>query len=142
MTVRSGLVDTSVVVDWHHPAVLAAIPDQLAISAITAAELAGGPHLLTTRAEAAKRQLRLQEVEATLEPIGFDSAAVRSYRLVVAAVVREGRKPRTRFGPNLVARRSTSMLDVARFSAPHALTMQLERRSRRRPTAWRAGVPR
>ena len=100
---QSGLLDTSVVVDWHDPAVLAAMPDQVAISAITVAELVAGPHLATTRAEAAKRQLRLQEVEATLEPIGFDGTAVRSYGLVVAAVVREGRKPRTRFADLLIA---------------------------------------
>ena len=45
----SGLVDTSVVVDWHDPAVIAALPDEMAISAITAAELAAGPHLAATR---------------------------------------------------------------------------------------------
>ena len=99
----SGLLDTSVVVDWHDPIVVAALPDQMAISAITAAELAAGPHLAATPAEAAKRQARLQEVEATLEPLRFDGTAVRSYGLVVAAVVREGRKPRSRFADLLIA---------------------------------------
>jgi predicted nucleic acid-binding protein len=98
-----GLLDTSVVIDWHDPAVVAALPDEIAISAITAAELAAGPHLAATPVEAAKRQARLQEVEATLEPIPFDAAAVRSYGLVVAAVVREGRKPRSRFADLLIA---------------------------------------
>jgi len=99
----SGLLDTSVVVDWHDPIVVAALPDQMAISAITAAELAAGPHLAATSAEAAKRQARLQEVEAKLEPLRFDGTAVRSYGLVVAAVVREGRKPRNRFADLLIA---------------------------------------
>ncbi len=99
----SGLLDTSVVVDWHDPIVVAALPDQMAISAITAAELAAGPHLAATSAEAAKRQARLQEVEAKLEPLRFDGTAVRSYGLVVAAVVREGRKPRSRFADLLIA---------------------------------------
>ena len=99
----SGLLDTSVVIDWHDPTVLRALPDQLAISAITAAELAAGPRLATNPDEAAKRQARLQEVEAKLEPIAFDGAAVRSYGLVVAAVVREGRKPRSRFADLLIA---------------------------------------
>lgn len=75
----------------------------MAISAITAAELAAGPHLAGTPAEAAKRQVRLQEVEAKLEPLPFDSTAARSYGLVVAAVVREGRKPRSRFADLLIA---------------------------------------
>lgn len=99
----AGLLDTSVVVDWHDPTVVRALPDEMAISAITAAELTAGPHLASTPGEAARRQARLQEVEAKLEPLQFDSAAVRSYGLVVAAVVREGRKPRSRFADLLIA---------------------------------------
>lgn len=99
----SGLLDTSVVVDWSDPAVLEALPAQVAISAITIAELAAGPLLATTPVEAAKRQARLQEVESKLEPIPFDAMAVRSYGLVVAAVVHEGRKPRSRFADLLIA---------------------------------------
>ncbi len=52
---------------------------------------------------AAKRQARLQEVEATLEPLAFDAAAARSYGLIAAAVVHEGRKPRSRFADPLIA---------------------------------------
>lgn len=99
----AGLLDTSVVVDWHDPAIVAALPDRLAISAITAAELAAGPHLATTAAEAARRQVRLQEIEALLEPLPFDAAAVRSYGLVVGAVAGKGRKPRRRFADLLIA---------------------------------------
>ena len=99
----SGLVDTSVVVDWHDPGVIAALPDEMAISAITMAELAAGPQLAANPVEAAKRQARLQEVESLLEPLPFDAAAARSYGLVVAAVVREGHKPRSRFADLLIA---------------------------------------
>jgi predicted nucleic acid-binding protein len=101
--VTTGLLDTSVVIDWHDPIVVAALPGQMAISAITAADLTAGPHLAATPAEAAKRQARLQEVEASLESLPFDGTAVRSYGLVVAAVVREGRKPRSRFADLLIA---------------------------------------
>lgn len=90
-------------IDWHDPAVVAALPDEMAISAITAAELAAGPLLADTAIEAARRQARLQEVESILEPIPFDGSAVRSYGLVVAAAVGEGRKPRSRFADLLVA---------------------------------------
>lgn len=99
----SGLLDTSVVIDWHDPAVVAGLPDEMAISAITAAELAAGPLLARTPIEAAKRQARLQEVESRLEPIPFDGACTRSYGLIVAAVVREGRKPRSRVADLLIA---------------------------------------
>ncbi|SOJ54272.1 Ribonuclease VapC5 [Mycobacterium simulans] len=99
----SGLIDTSVVVDWHDPAVIAALPDEMAVSVITMAELAAGPQLAASPVEAAKRQARLQEVESVLEPIPFDAATARSYGLIVAAVVREGRKPRSRFADLLIA---------------------------------------
>jgi predicted nucleic acid-binding protein len=101
--VTTGLLDTSVVIDWHDPSVIAALPDEMAISAITVAELAAGPLLATTPLEAAKRQARLQEVESRLEPIPFDAGAARSYALIVAAVVHEGRKPRSRFADLLIA---------------------------------------
>lgn len=90
-------------IDWHDPSVVRALPDEAAISVITAAELAAGPHLTNTSGEAAKQQARIQEVEAKLEPVRFDGAAVRSYGLVVAAVVRKGRKPRSRFADLLIA---------------------------------------
>jgi predicted nucleic acid-binding protein len=99
----SGLLDTSAVVDWHDPTVIAGLPDELAISAITAAELAAGPPLAGSSSEAARRQARLQEVEAKLEPIPFDGAAARSYGLVVAAVLDGGRKSRSRFADLLIA---------------------------------------
>lgn len=99
----SGLLDTSVVVDWHDPIVVRALPDEVAISAITFAELAAGPLIASNPTERAKRQARLQEVEANAEPVPFDGAAVRSYGLIVAAVVRSGRKPRSRFADLLIA---------------------------------------
>lgn len=99
----AGLLDTSVVIDWHDPSIADKLPDEMAISAITAAELAAGPLLARTPVEAARRQSRLQEVESLMEPIPFDSRAVRSYGLVVAAIVGEGRKPRSRFTDLLIA---------------------------------------
>ena len=99
----TGLVDTSVVIDWHDPDVVDALPDEFAVSAVTMAELAAGPHLAATRAESSRRQARLQEVEATLFPIPFDSAAVRSYGLLVAAVIERGGQPRSRFADLLIA---------------------------------------
>ncbi|WP_445166985.1 PIN domain-containing protein [Mycolicibacterium sp. Dal123E01] len=89
----AGQLDTSVVIDWHDPAVADKLPDEMAISAITVAELAAGPLLASTHVEAAKRQSRLQEVESLIEPISFDDRAARSYGLIVAAIINEGRKP-------------------------------------------------
>lgn len=99
----AGLLDTSVVIDWHDPAIVDKLPDEMAISAITAAELAAGPLLARTPVEAAERQSRLQEVESLMEPIPFDGSAVRSYGLVVAAIAGKGREPRIRFADLLIA---------------------------------------
>ena len=49
----TGLLDTSVVIDWDDPDVAAALPDEAAICTITVAELTAGPHLASTVAEGA-----------------------------------------------------------------------------------------
>lgn len=116
----AGLLDTSVVIDWHDPSVVDKLPNEMAVSAITAAELAAGPLLASTPVEAAKRQSRLQEVESLMEPIPFDSRAVRSYGLVVAAVISEGRKPRSRFADLLIAATAhANGLDLYSRNADH-----------------------
>lgn len=63
------VLDPSVVIDWRDPHLLAALPDEFAISAITAAQLAAGPHLASTPLEAARRQARVQEVESAVAPL-------------------------------------------------------------------------
>lgn len=98
-----GLLDTSVVIDWDNPAVAAALPEEAAVSAITLAELAAGPHLAATGAESARRQARLQQVEAAFEPLPFDVAAARSYGQIVAAVAETGRSHRRRAADMLIA---------------------------------------
>jgi hypothetical protein len=99
----SGLLDTSVVIDWDEPSVAAALPDESSVCAITLAELAAGPHLASSAAENARRQARLQQVEATFEPLAFDAAAARSYGQIVAAVADSGRSHRRRIADLLIA---------------------------------------
>ena len=70
------------------------LPVEVAISALTLAELAAGPHAARTAEERARRQDRLQRVEAAFDPLPFDAEAARSYGRVFAAVVDAGRKPR------------------------------------------------
>jgi len=99
----AGLLDTSVVIDWDEPSVAAALPEESSVCAITLAELAAGPHLASTATEGARRQARLQQVEATFEPLAFDAAAARSYGQVVAAVADSGRSHRRRIADLLIA---------------------------------------
>lgn len=99
----TGLLDTSVVIDWDDLAVQRALPEEIAVSAITLAELAAGPHLASTIAERSKRQVRLQQIEATFDPIPFDADAARSFGQVVAAVAETGRTHRSRVADLLIA---------------------------------------
>ena len=99
----AGLLDTSVVIDWDDPVVVAALPDEAAVSAITLAELTVGPHLASSSHERARRQAGLQQVEATFEPLPFDVTAARSFGLVVAAVTATGRTHRRRVADLLIA---------------------------------------
>lgn len=88
-----GILDTSVVIDLDtiDPTLL---PVEVAITAITLAELAAGPHATTDQAERARRQDRLQRTEAAFDPLPFDAEASRAYGRVYSAVASAGRKAR------------------------------------------------
>jgi predicted nucleic acid-binding protein len=90
-----GVIDTSVVIDLERvePADL---PSEIAVSAVTLAELAAGPHATHDAGERARRQDRLQRTEATFESLPVDGAVGRAYGRIYAAVVAAGRKARGR----------------------------------------------
>lgn len=88
-----GVIDTSVVIDIEHLAP-DALPSEMAIAAVTLAELAAGPHATGDPTERARRQERLQRAEATFDPIPFDVAAARAYGRLYAEVASGGRKAR------------------------------------------------
>ena len=90
-----GLLDTSILIDLDiiDPEDL---PEECAVSAVTLAELAAGPHATRDPAERARRQDRLQRAEATFEPLPIDADVARAYGRVYAAVAAGGRKARGR----------------------------------------------
>ena len=90
---RRGLLDTSVVIDIEmlDPSQL---PMEVAVSALTMAELAAGPHATPDPEERGRRQDRLQRAEATFDPLPFDTDAARAYGRVFSAVMATGRKAR------------------------------------------------
>jgi predicted nucleic acid-binding protein len=97
-----GLLDTSVVIDLDlvDPELL---PDESAISAVTLAELAAGPHATLDEQERAWRQDRLQWATATWDALPFDMDAARMYGRVFAAVRSTGRASRSRLADLLIA---------------------------------------
>ncbi len=90
---RRGLLDTSVIIDMDtlDPSQL---PGEAAVSALTMAELAAGPHATSDPEERGRRQDRLQRAEAAFDPLPFDTDAARAYGRVFSAVMATGRKAR------------------------------------------------
>lgn len=97
-----GVLDTSVVIllDRIDPS---AIPDQAVVTAITMAELSVGPLVTDDPVERATRQVRLQQVAATLEAFPFDKAAAQAYGGIAASLHRAGRKASARAFDALIA---------------------------------------
>lgn len=93
-----GIIDTSVLIDLER-LVPRTLPLEVAVSAITFAELAAGPHATDDPDERGRRQDRLQRAEAAFDPLPFDSDAARAYGRIYAAVTSLGRKAR---GPRAV----------------------------------------
>ena len=110
-THEQGLLDTNILIlrRWIEPAEL---PDEMAISAVTLAELSAGPHqvrpnseqdIYEEHAERARRLDVLQRAEHEFDPIPFGAEAARTYGRVTAAVVSVGRKPRRRVADLMIA---------------------------------------
>jgi hypothetical protein len=108
---RQGMVDTNILIlrRWIEPEEL---PDEMAISAVTLAELSAGPHevrrndeqgLYDEREERARRTETLQRAESEFDPVPFDVTAARAYGRVAAAVIAAGRKLRRRVADLMIA---------------------------------------
>lgn len=91
--VRRGLLDTSVVIDLKHLS-REVLPDEVAISAVTLAELAAGPQATRVPDVRARRQEVLQRVEAVFDVLPLDVSAARAYARIVGAEFAAGRKAR------------------------------------------------
>jgi predicted nucleic acid-binding protein len=106
-----GLLDTNIMIlrKWINPTEL---PAEMAISAITLAELSAGPHEVRRNdeqdeydehIERARRLDVLQRAEHEFDPIPFGAEAGRVYGRVSAGVISIGRKPRRRVADLMIA---------------------------------------
>jgi predicted nucleic acid-binding protein len=86
------LIDTSVAIALE-ALNQAALPAEIAISALTLAELNAGPYA-ATGPDRARRLDHLQRIEASIECLDFDPACSRAYGRIYAAAQAIGRKPR------------------------------------------------
>jgi len=97
-----GVLDTSVLID-HDQIIADQLPDESAITAVTLAELAAGPHATENKDERARRQDRLQWATATWDPLPFDADSARMYGRVFAAARAAGQSSRARLADLLIA---------------------------------------
>jgi predicted nucleic acid-binding protein len=113
---KRGLIDTSIVIalDRIAPGLL---PDELAIAAVTLAELAAGPHATNDLGERARRQERLQRTEATFDAIAFDVDCARAYGRVYAQTLAAGRKARGRRAVDLLIAATALAVNLPLYSA-------------------------
>lgn len=97
-----GVLDTStlILIDRLDPEDL---PDEPIITAVTLAELSVGPLVARSDGERAARQLRLQQVEASFEPLPFDAQAARAFGAIAASLRRSGRKTSARAFDAMIA---------------------------------------
>lgn len=102
-----GLLDTSVLID-HDIIDPVLLPDESAISCVTLAELAAGPHATRDEDERARRQDRLQWAAATWNALPFDEEAARMYGRIFAATKAAGRSSRARLADLLIASTSAA----------------------------------
>src|ERR1700734_93008 len=96
------VLDTSVLID-HDQIIADQLPDESAITAVTMAELAAGPHATENKDERARRQDRLQWATATWDPMPFDAESARMYGRVFAAARAAGQSSRARLADLLIA---------------------------------------
>jgi predicted nucleic acid-binding protein len=94
-----AVLDTSVVIATD----IAPLEGELAISAITLAELHFGVLVATQRKVRAERLRRLLVLQRTFDALPVDEAVAASYGQVAAAVVDAGRQPRARSMDLLIA---------------------------------------
>ena len=110
-----GLLDTSVIIDLEKIDRIN-LPIDIAVSAITMAELAAGPFATTDVDERARRQDRLQRAEAIFDPLPFDIEAARAYGRIYAAVANSGRKARGARATDLLIAATACALGLPLFT--------------------------
>jgi hypothetical protein len=104
---QRGILDTNILILRNRiPA--DSLPAEVAISAVTLAELSAGVQLVrgddpAARFERARRTDILQRAESEFDPIPFDAQAARIFGRISGAVQATGRTPRRRIADLMIA---------------------------------------
>ena len=109
-----SILDTSVLIDGPPEP----IDGEVAISAVSLAELHFGVLVARTSDQRASRLRRLASIERAFEPLPVDDAVARAYGRLAAAVADAGRRPRPRAMDLLIA--ATAHVHEARLYTRNA----------------------
>lgn len=109
---RRALLDTSVVIDFPAPQV-AEVADEVAVSAVTIAELQYGVAAATDPLTQMFRRRRVQATLDRFEVLSFDVTTAEYYGALASLVRQPGRNPRPR----------RMDLQIAATAARHGLTL-------------------
>lgn len=116
--VERAVLDTSVIIGGDAPS----IPGDLAISAITVAELHFGVLVARDAKIRAERLRRLSVIQRNFDPLPVDSAVANAYGLLAAQVSEIGRQPRARVMDLLIA--ATAVVHGARLYTRNAADLK------------------
>ena len=94
-----GILDTSILIAYD----ITPLPGELAISAVSIAELQFGVLVAKNPQAQALRLTRLSRIQRRFEALPVDEAVAESYTTLAAAVVKAGRQPRARVMALLIA---------------------------------------
>lgn len=109
---RRALLDTSVVIDFP-AARVAEVADEVAVSAVTVAELHYGVSVAADPLMQLYRRQRIQVILDQFDVLSFDVATAEYYGALAALVRKNGRDPRPR----------RMDLQIAATAARHGLTL-------------------
>jgi predicted nucleic acid-binding protein len=86
----------------------AELPGMMLVTAVTLGELSFAPHATDDLVKRAGRVAVLQHVEATFDPLPYDTGAARLFGQICAAVRAAGREPRRRASDLMIAATAAS----------------------------------
>lgn len=100
--IERGLLDTSVLIAREEEPEIE-VPNEIAISVVTLAELHYGVLIAKDDLTRQRRLSRLGAIEASFQPLPVDSAVARAFGAISHAVKSAGRQPRSRSMDLLIA---------------------------------------